>query len=844
MKAWWFVIAVVASSCGLSRDPIPPIIHARFDPDAKVIPMPSDVLRDADTGRLALPIDDTLTDAEKEFYGFLNGMDGWSSAMSATVQFTGKIDPTSALDPKNVQVWDFSTPAAPVRVAGVGLHVDDAHTTLTIDPPRTGWTRGGNYVVIMRGGEGGVSGENGERVECDAAFYFLRLTQPLDTPEHERAFPGDTAAERQSNAAKLEKIRKQLTPYFDFFTQRGISRPDVAALWSFTITRRTELAMDKPSQRMPIPFDLLLDPATGHVDLPAAPWDSPTVVEAKARLREYDGFGVSGEQMFELTGEVDPATVTSQTVQLWLIGDANGPKTPAVKLPAKVRVLADNRTLLVAGDTRPLDERSRYAVVVTIGVHDAAGDPIVPMPIGAFMKSVASIAADGKSKLGPVGDDDATRVERVRQELGALFDQIDGQIGRDNIVTVWPFTTMTILAPLQAKVAAAATVGVDPDPHGVTQKTPGQAAADFAIGSLSVFQLSTVYYGTISSPVYLDPLTRGNRADGGYEVQEIPFTMTMPNGVAPGAPVPVIIFGHGLMTERRFVLALGDAAAAHGMAVISIDFPYHGTRTHCAWSGPLCFADPQSGNQICPNPCVGGTTCKPDGLCADASGTESYDHFATWPIIDYPQASGAAFIEVEHIANTRDHFEQSLVDLGALARSLRTGGWQAAIGHPIDTAKIFYAGQSLGGILGATYVALDPLIRRAVLNVPGADTVDMFTDSTVFGSHVLAFFTKEGIAQGTEDAERFFNVARWFMDAADPQVVARSLLDGGRAVMIQMATLDVVIPNKYTQILQSLSGAPRRDYTAEHAFITIPVEPEYPRGAAELAGFLAETFSP
>src|SRR5881394_1868498 len=64
--------ALAVASCGLARDPNPPVLHARFDPDAKVIPMPTDVLRDADANRLALPVDDAdLTDAEREFYTFL-----------------------------------------------------------------------------------------------------------------------------------------------------------------------------------------------------------------------------------------------------------------------------------------------------------------------------------------------------------------------------------------------------------------------------------------------------------------------------------------------------------------------------------------------------------------------------------------------------------------------------------------------------------------------------------------------------------------------------------------------------------------------------------------------------
>src|SRR5690349_17201506 len=85
-------LALVGCS-GSSLDPAPAIIHARFDPDAKVIPMPTDVLRDDVFGRLDVPIDDDATPAEREFFEFLNTLDGWSTAMQATVEFTGPIDP-------------------------------------------------------------------------------------------------------------------------------------------------------------------------------------------------------------------------------------------------------------------------------------------------------------------------------------------------------------------------------------------------------------------------------------------------------------------------------------------------------------------------------------------------------------------------------------------------------------------------------------------------------------------------------------------------------------------------------------------------------------------------------
>jgi hypothetical protein len=62
--------------------------------------------------------------------------------------------------------------------------------------------------------------------------------------------------------------------------------------------------------------------------------------------------------------------------------------------------------------------------------------------------------------------------------------------------------------------------------------------------------------------------------------------------------------------------------------------------------------------------------------------------------------------------------------------------------------------------------------------------------------------------------------------------------------MLQMATLDIIIPNANTELLEQVTGAPRRDYIAEHGFLTIPIEPEYFRGTSELAGFLSGDFQP
>jgi hypothetical protein len=371
--------------------------------------------------------------------------------------------------------------------------------------------------------------------------------------------------------------------------------------------------------------------------------------------------------------------------------------------------------------------------------------------------------------------------------------------------------------------------------------SPGQALLDFPLAIASLISVGDVFHGTIESPVFLDRRTRAWREDGGHQVDGIPFTITIPRNANPDEPLPVVIFGHAIMTERRFVLAIGDALAAQGFAAVSIDFPLHGERTHCYHGGPLSLINPTNGELTSAEPCARGATCSEDGRCVDASGQGN--DLAYWPIIGMPLASGAAFIEVDHIANTRDHFRQSLVDLGALSRSVREGDWKNAIGFTLSTDELYYAGQSLGGIIGGTFVPLSPEIRRAVLNVPGADTVDLFDQSTFFSAHVNAFFQREGVERGTFDAERFLDVARWFMDATDPASVATSMLEN-REVLIQMATLDFIIPNEFTRKLADLTGAPRRDYLAEHGFLVIPIEPEYLRGTRELAAFLAGELQP
>lgn len=830
MRHWpllgsWIAVAIASGCASPDLDDRKPLIHARFDPDAKSIPMPNDAVRDASADRLDLPNDTEkelarLTEAEKEFYAYLETLDGWSSLMSATVDFTGAIDPQT-VNARTLQVWHWG--ATPERLDDVRIHVREDGKQITIDPPRTGWIRGDRYAVVLRGGRDGVAGAAGERVECDAAFYFLRQTEALDTPEHERAFPGDTAEERRENARKLEVIRQDLAPMFEHFEARDLPRDEVSALWAFTVTTRTELAMDKASQRMPLPIDLILDPVTGHVDLPLAPWDTAMEAEVKTRLREYTGAGLSTDLLFELTAEVDSTTVNEQTIKLYRI---DGP-TP-VLVPATVTLMADHLHVIVTPAKR-LAEATQYVVIVDKAIRDIHGDEVITMPAGHFLQARATVFDGAASLVTGVPDHDAHKLELSRTAIAAALDEL----GRDRILAAWPFKTMPVKQGLVDARLAAERLAVSPDPKAVERQSPGDAVLDFPLGITSIGSVADVYHGTIESPYFLDTITRALRPDGGHRVEDIAFTLTVPEDPKPG-PMPVVIFGHGLVTERRFVLAVANSLAAKGFAAISIDFPFHGKRTYCATGGPISVVNPSTGQVQSLNPCQSGTTCNKEGRCVDANGQGNF--LAKFPVLDLPVASGAVFNEIDHIASSKDHFWQALVDLGALDRSLRTGAWEPLLGRAVDTSRIYYSGQSLGGIMGAIFLGTSPEIPRAVLNVPGADLIRMFDDSTFFSPQMDGLFTRERVARDSFEGKRLLAVAGWVMDAVDPQHLGAET--GARELLIQMATLDFIIPNDSTRELQEVTAARRRDYIAEHGFIVIPLEPEYWRGTSDLAKFL------
>ena len=86
-------------------------------------------------------------------------------------------------------------------------------------------------------------------------------------------------------------------------------------------------------------------------------------------------------------------------------------------------------------------------------------------------------------------------------------------------------------------------------------------------------------------------------------------------------------------------------------------------------------------------------------------------------------------------------------------------------------AKLSYAGQSLGGILGSLYSAAAPEVKNAALNVPGGGLTNIILTSPAFAQLKTAFqagLAAEGVQTNSPLYDTFLGIVQWIVDPGDP----------------------------------------------------------------------------
>ncbi len=536
-------------------------------------------------------------------------------------------------------------------------------------------------------------------------------------------------------------------------------------------------------------------------------------------INTLDGFNLQPRLAIPFSGPIDPATVTSETVFLVNLGDTRGGGAKGERVGINQVVWDPATNTLFAESDAFLDQHTRYALVVTDGVRDAAGDPV---EAGAFARF-----RHGWHWGHPKDHELEEYRGGVLHALELLHShpRHDQHRRHHEVVAASVFTTQSVTAVLEkirhqikrTNPAPATMLGTFPLTDivsiVVTRQTgtaPTFSTSFFPTPALSIFpgSVGSLAFGTFASPDYetaekfIPAVGTRTGTPVAQSVSNIAFNLTLPAGTPPAGGWPVVIFGHGFTDSKQGApVVVASALASHGLATIAINVVGHGggplgTLTVNRVSGPA-VSIPAGGR----------------GIDQDGNGT-----------IDSTEGVNAAV--PRGLIGSRDGLRQTVVDLMQLVRVIETGGLPG-----LDRSRIYYAGQSFGGIYGTIFLAVESSIRAGVPNVPGGPIIEIARLSPSFRALVgVALATRvpallnagplappqwgfnenvplrdqpalvNGVA-GAVPIQEVLENTEWVSQSGNPVAYARyirqSPLDGmePKSVIVQFARGDQTVPN-------------------------------------------------
>jgi len=436
-------------------------------------------------------------------------------------------------------------------------------------------------------------------------------------------------------------------------------------------------------------------------------------------INTLDGFNTQPRITVPFTGDIDPATVTSETVYLVNLGDTLSGHGFGERVGINQVSWDSAAKTLVFESDELLNEHSRYLLVVTSGVHDKAGDPVEAGEFGRF-------------KLTPTlahwHDHD---LMAYRKSL--LDGEHAARPGRHRVVALSLFTTQSISADLekiqhQIKRATPAPVDFMIGNGGSTRAVfatsaltgiqfmrqtgtaPAFTPSPLPTPALNVFpgSVGRIAFGKFRSPDYQNaakviPATGtllGQPQPQG--TNELVFELFLPSSPRPAGGWPVAIFGHGF-TDSMYGApwTVASTLASQGIATIAINVVGHGGGA----LGTLNVIPASGAPVVVP---AGGR-----GFDQDGNGT-----------IDSTEGVGA--VGALTIVSSRDGLRQTVVDLMQLVRQIQVGVDVEGDGSvDLDRHRIYYAGQSFGGIYGTIFLGVEPDVKAGVPNVPGGSITEV-----------------------------------------------------------------------------------------------------------------------
>lgn len=837
----------------VKKDPYADRVFAEFDPgaDKPVLPAPTDLAWDPIAGRVDIPDSVADTEAEKQLFAYFRQLDGYPPESLPWMTFSGDIDDATLLN--SIFLFDMNGVDAPPSFAA--SYDAAAHRLLLA--PGAPFTAGHGYGVVVRSGSGsGVRDKAGRPVLASPAFYLVRgdkslvtckdLASPTcqavsDVIPAKSKDPTRARAERRDAAIALEKVRLDLLPLYERAKDKGVPRAEIVLAWTFHVSTMPTARFDPASKaEVPIPFpnDLVRNPTTGKLEVPINPSDPDPVKVIKVKLASLDGFSTTapiraGVDLPILPaaggGSPSPQKLASETlVEGFLLAPALVPADKADFLP----VWETESLSIVARLRRALRSRTLYFGALTSRITTTDGKPLRAPLIVALLRMTEPVwnKDTGKSQIRGLPDDVAAQAEMGRVALYGAYSLAEAmlKVPREDMAVLFPFTTQTVsevladLRDLPAKAAYATTATVKT----IDPKTDPKLADPYNLGYYFK-SVEAIVEGDLDTPLLLDGIG-GFRADWTMPRPErIRYILTVPTCKPAGTTkAPVAIALHALTGFHRHVLGIAEPFAQQCWAVLGFDLPLHGDRG-------ICFTD---------GDCESGTCDPMTAKCTGKGGFRKFDD-------GNPVTSGRAFINPADLFATRDNFRQAVIDMAQIVRVLRAAdGPGGAGGVAIDGSRISIVGVSMGGMIAALAAAALPEPESVVFSTTAADLIDVLSQSKTYGPMIAAQLAMYGLPPGTRGYREFDVVARWVMDVGEPmnyaELVTARPLPGvpAKKVIVQMAGMDVVMPNVFTKLLADLLGTTldRTTFdTAQHEALYNIYDPGWDAMARQAAGFVA-----
>ena len=567
------------------------------------------------------------------------------------------------------------------------------------------------------------------------------------------------------------------------------------------IVESTETSdFDLANSVIPFPNDLLFaGSADGTLNIPVD--DAADLADPQVALNGVDGFSTVAPMTTGFTGEIDEDSLSGNSIKLYEVTLSSNPQpggaavaindelTYGVDYVGAVSSVDSTGETLAILPLKPLNPSSAYYVVITNRLKSDDGNNMGVSSSYALTKVTTPIVVGGVSQIPTLTDAEATALEPVRQLIStseATLGAFDSSLDTGDIILSWLFSTQSIgnvLTQVRTDILGGA----------VPTTAIVDSMADSALGA------TDIWVGTLDVPYYLteaananDPtplssfwmgagstnLTRFNvNAVATNAALSIPLMVSVPKSAMPAGGYPIVVYQHGITTNRATMLAIADAFGAAGIAVAAIDMPMHGV-TGNETDGTEAFY--QGGaERTFDLDLVDNTTSAagPDGI-TDTSGTH--------------------FINLTNLLNTRDNLRQAVSDLFALTYAV---DGLAAGGATFDSNRIYFLGHSLGAMVGTAFTALESNIRDAAFVFGGGMLPKILDGSASFSPRIVAGLAANGVDKGTPDYESFIGAAQTVVDSADPVNYASTLAAKDQGILFfemqggNTSPSDLVVPN-------------------------------------------------